>query len=98
MTKNKKKKVRMLRGERFLVFLIGLFLLLLPICQVFSKALISESSITLEQLKNKINDQEGKIESLNMQIDELASLDKIQEVTVKEGLSYNNTNIKNIIE
>ena len=31
-----------------------------------------------------------------MKINELASLDKIQEVAKNEGLSYNNDNIKNV--
>jgi len=33
-----------------------------------------------------------------MQVDELASLDKIQEVAQEKGMTYNNNNIKNIDE
>ena len=33
-----------------------------------------------------------------MKINELASLDKIEEVAKEQGLSYNNNNIKNINE
>ena len=33
-----------------------------------------------------------------MTIDELASLTKIQEVAEQQGLSYNNSNIKTIID
>ena len=33
-----------------------------------------------------------------MKINELASLDKIEEVAKEQGLSYNNNNIKNIDE
>ena len=33
-----------------------------------------------------------------MKINELASLDKIEEVAKEQGLSYNNDNIKNIDE
>ena len=33
-----------------------------------------------------------------MQVDELASLDKIESVATEKGLSYNNNNIKNINE
>ena len=33
-----------------------------------------------------------------MTIDELASLTKIQEVAEKQGLSYNNNNIKTVTE
>ena len=38
--------------------------------------------------------QSGINESLNMKINELASLDKIREVATSQGLSYNNDNIK----
>jgi cell division protein FtsL len=33
-----------------------------------------------------------------MAIDELASLTKIQEVAQQQGLSYNNNNIKTVVE
>ena len=33
-----------------------------------------------------------------MTIDELASLTKIQEVAEAQGLSYNNSNIKSVVE
>ena len=68
------------------------------LCTVFTKALLSESNIQLEQMKSKIETQQNVNESLSMQIDELASLDKIQEVANEKGLSYNNENIKVINE
>lgn len=70
----------------------------MPICTVFTKALLSESNIEVEQVKSKIEKQSNVNESLSMQIDELASLDKIQEVASEKGLSYNNENIKVINE
>ncbi len=98
MKRKKTAKIKLLRGEKLLSVLILLMLISLPICTVFTKAVLSETNISVEQLKDKIEDQEGKNESLSMQIDELASLDKIQEVASEKGLSYNNTNIKNINE
>ncbi len=98
MKKVKTKKIKLLKGEKFMYFMIAFMLIVLPIGTVLTKAVLSESNISLEQLKMKITDQEGKNESLNMQIDELASLDKIQEVASEKGLSYNNTNIKSINE
>ena len=98
MKKPKTKTYKIYRGERLLIILIIFLLVTLPICTVLTKAVLSETNISVEQLKDKIEDQEGKNESLSMQIDELASLDKIQEVADEQGLSYNNTNIKNINE
>ena len=52
----------------------------------------------VEKSKKDLVAQEKKNESLIMKINELASLDKIQEVADQEGLSYNNSNIKTIDE
>ena len=92
------KKVKMLKGEKFLYILIVFALILFPIGTVFTKAVLSETNISLEKMKSKIATQEGINESLSMQVDELASLDKIQEVATEKGLTYNNENIKNVNE
>ena len=90
------KKVTMLKGEKFMYILILIALVLFPIGTVYTKAVLSESNISLEQMRSKIETQEGINESLSMQVDELASLDKIQEVATSQGLTYNNDNIKNV--
>lgn len=96
----KKRKVvqKKSHGERLLTFLIVLAIIAFPICTVFTKATLSETNIDVEQMKSKIETQEGINDSLNAQVDELASLDKIQEVATEKGMSYNNYNIKNINE
>jgi len=98
VAKQKKKKITMLKGEKMLYILFIGVLAMFPISTVFTKAILSETNITLEQMKNKISTQEGINESLSMQVDELASLDKIQEIASSKGMSYNNNNIKNINE
>ena len=96
MRKTRNKRVTMLKGEKFMYILIVLALIAFPISTVFTKAVLSETNISLEQMKSKIETQEGINESLSMQVDELASLDKIQEVASEKGLTYNNDNIKNV--
>lgn len=96
--KNMKRVSRIARGEKFVYVVILFVMISMPICTVLTKALLSESNIEVEQMKLKIENQEGVNESLSMQIDELASLDKIQEVATEKGLSYNNENIKIINE
>ena len=98
MRKTRNKKVTMLKGEKFMYVLIVLALIAFPISTVFTKAVLSETNISLEQMESKIETQEGINESLSMQVDELASLDKIQEVASDKGLTYNNDNIKNVSE
>ena len=90
----KEKKVKVLRVEKLIYGLIIFVAVMIPIANVFSKALLSESNIEVEKLENKIKRQVGINESLDMQINELASLDKIQAVANELGLSYNNDNIK----
>ena len=92
------KKITILKGEKFLYLLLFLLVVAIPVSNVFTKALLSESNIEVEQLKSKIAKQTNLNESLGMQINELASLDKIQEVAKEAGLTYNNDNIKVIHE
>lgn len=92
--KKNSKKIKILKGEKLLYFILFFLVVAVPITNVFIKALLSETNIEVEQLKNKIEKQSNINESLNMQINELASLDKIQEVAKNIGLSYNNDNIK----
>ena len=92
------KKITIVKGEKILYFLLFLLVVAVPISNVFTKAVVSESNIEVEQLKSKITKQSNLNESLSMQINELASLDKIQEVAKEAGLTYNNDNIKVINE
>ncbi len=94
MKKNNEKKIKILRGEKLLYFMLFFLVIAVPISNVFIKAMLSETNIEVEKVRNKIEKQENLNDSLNMQINELASLDKIQEVAKNIGLSYNNDNIK----
>lgn len=98
MARKNSKKIRFLKGEKIMYFVIVLVMLLIPISNVFTKALLSESNIEVEQLKNKIEKQASNNESLSMQINELASLENVQAIASEYGLSYINDNIKTISE
>ena len=91
---NNGKKITILKGEKLLVFMLFFLVIAVPISNVFIKALLSETNIDVEKMKAKCEKQENLNESLGMQINELASLDKIQEVAKNIGLTYNNDNIK----
>ena len=92
MKKNKKAKT--LRGEKIIRLLIFLVLFMTPLIHVVTKSKLSQTNIEVERLKKDISKQENVNESLNMKINELASLDKIREVAEFNGLSYKNNNIK----
>ena len=66
---------------------------LAPILTVSSKSILSRSNIELERIKKKVERQENINDSLEMQVNELASLSSIQDIAKEYGLSYNNDNI-----
>ena len=91
-----KKRVKMSKFERLIYIFAVTLVVSAPITIVFSKATLSQINFEVEKQKKEIKEQNKTNESLSMKINELASLDKIQEVAKEEGLSYNNNNIKNV--
>ena len=70
-----------------------LLLLAIPMTSVYVKAVLSETNIALQSAKDDLEKQANTNEGLKMEINELASLDKIQLVANENGLSYNNNNV-----
>ncbi|MCI8588635.1 MAG: cell division protein FtsL [Bacilli bacterium] len=93
-----KKRLKMSKFERLIYAFTIVMVIALPFALVFSQATLSEINFEVEKMNKKISIQEKKNESLTMKINELASLDKIQEVAKEQGLTYNNRNIKKITE
>lgn len=93
-----KKRLKMSKFERLLYIFTFVMLLATPFALVFSQATLSEINFEVEKTKKSITTQEKKNESLKMIINELASLEKIQEVAKEQGLSYNNDNIKTVVD
>lgn len=92
----KKKKKNLGKFERLIYTFTLIMLFAVPFGVVFFQATLSKVNIDVERCKKEIKIQEKKNESLEMKINELASLDKIIEVAEKQGLSYNNDNIKSV--
>ena len=93
-----KKRVKMSKFEKLLYSLAVFLLVISPVSIVFSKATLAKVNFEVEKQKREIEKQKKTNESLSMTIDELASLTKIQEVAEQQGLSYNNNNIKVVVE
>ena len=68
----------------------------LVISIVFSQINLSKINLEVEKLKIKAGEQENVNQSLNMKINEMASLENINEISSTQGLSYNNENIKTV--
>ena len=93
MKKGNRKRLKLLKGEIFMYFILIALVIAIPTVNVFSKALLSETNIKTEKLKSKIEKQENTNESLEMQINELVSMENIQKIADEYGLSYNSNNI-----
>ncbi|MFR5856687.1 MAG: cell division protein FtsL [Bacilli bacterium] len=94
MASKNKRKLKLLKGEKFMYGLLICLILAIPMFNVYTSSLLSETNNELEKLKNNIEKQELTNQSLSMQIDELASLENIEKIAEEYGLSYINDNIK----
>lgn len=94
----KNKKLKLLKGEKAMYVLLLFLLLTIPMFNVYTSSLLSETNNEVEKLNKNIEKQELVNQGLSMQIDELASLENIQSIAEENGLSYNNSNIKSVGE
>lgn len=93
MARNKGRKLKLLRGEKIMYFVIIFLVAIIPLLNVYTSSVVTRTNIEVEELKTDIEKQKEENESLSMQIDELASLENIQNVAKEYGLSYDNTSI-----
>ncbi len=96
MAKRRKKKTKFTKFEKFLLVMTAIVSLSYPFMSVFAKSTLSEMNYKLENSKAKIAEQNKNNESLKMKINELASLENLEAVAKKMGLSYTNNSIKTI--
>lgn len=93
MKKKNSKRLKLLKGEKFMYFIIVFLLCIIPLFNVYTSSLVTKTNLDVEKLKNDIEKQKEENESLEMQIDELASLDNIFNIAKEYGLSYDNSSI-----
>jgi len=89
-----KKQTKVISTEKILWTFIFAVILAIPVCNVYTKTMLSKTNIELETVKYEIKKQESINDGLKMEISELASLDKIQDIATENGLTYKNSNIK----
>ncbi len=94
MASKKTKKIKFLKGEKFMYGILVFLVLAIPMFSVYTSSLLSETNNEVEKLKSRIESQELVNQSLSMQVDELASLENIQKIAEEYGLTYINDNIK----
>ncbi len=94
MKKNRKENTIKLRKFEKKFTILGAFVLVsIWVLSFFAKISLSSINVEVERLSNEVTKQEKVNQSLVMKINELASLENIQEVANNEGLAYNNNNI-----
>ena len=97
MSKRKKKKsVKFTKFEKVLFVITAVICLSYPFMSIFAKSTLSEVNYKLENNKEEIAKQNKNNESLQMKINELASLENLEKVAKKMGLSYTSNSIKTI--
>ena len=93
MKKLKRKYNKFEKIYRFITVVGIIFILISPFLVVFSQASLAKINLELEKKKIELNKQKKKNDSLEMKIDELASLKEMKQVAINKGLKYNNSNI-----
>ena len=90
----RKKKLDKFDGENKMMGIIFTFVLFSILVNFVGQAFLQSNNSELQRLKSKINTQEKMNASIQMKINELASLDNALEVADTFGLEYNNSNIR----
>lgn len=94
--KKRKKKGKFTKFEKLLLTITLIVGLSYPFMNIFAKSTLSEMNYKVESDKEKIAEQNKNNESLKMKINELASLENLESVAKKMGLSYTGNSIKTI--
>ena len=96
MAKKKTKKNGLCKFEKFLLITTFLFVVFSPLMSVFAKSALSKASYEVETVKEEIAIQTKSNKSLQMKINELASLDNLESIAKKLGLSYTSNSVKTV--
>ncbi len=92
------KKRRKQRREKTLYKLFVVVSIFLVLGIIYSRAALGKINLEIQELSDIIKEESDDNQSLAMKINEMVSLDKIREVSNEQGLTYNNNNIKSVLE
>ena len=94
--KRKKKGINKLEKLIYKSFVFTTVILIVGI--IYSRATLGKINLEVQELNDIIKEESEDNQTLVMKINEMVSLDKIQAVSSELGLTYNNDNIKSVIE
>ena len=95
-TKRTKKKKFLSSFEKFIGGICVLVTISLIVAIVCSETTLAQVNVEVQKKEKEVDEQKKKIESLEMKIDEMSSLESIKEISAKYGLTYHSENIKTI--
>jgi len=96
--KKNKKNTKKNKAEKRLYKCFVIITIFLVIGIIYSRATLSKINLEIQELNDIIKEEQEDNQSLAMKINEMVSLEKIQEVSNELGLTYNNDNIKSVLE
>ena len=96
MKKKNKKRVSSLEKFIYKSFVFTTVILVVGI--IYSRASLGKINLEVQELSGIIKEETEDNQSLAMKINEMVALDKIQAVSHKLGLTYNNDNIMSVTE
>ena len=94
--KKKRKKKGISNFEKNIYKFFVVITVVLVVGIIYSRATLGKINLEVQELSDVIKEETENNQSLVMKINEMVSLDKIQEVSTKLGLTYNNENIKSV--
>ena len=95
MKKNKRQRFLSSVESGMYKFLLVVTVMLVVLI-VFSETALARKNIDVQKLDKEVKEQQKVNDSLKMKIDEMTSLDNINEISQEFGLSYNSDNIRTI--
>ncbi len=94
----KKKKKGVVKTEKSLIKMFVFTTVVLITLIVYSRATLSKVNLEVQKLNTTIKKETENNQSLVMRINEMVSLENIQEISNSLGLAYNNNNIVSVTE
>ena len=91
-----KKKVKLSAFEKFIFVITFLIVIFSPVMSIYSKSALAKANYEVEEKKDEIFLQAKSNQSLEMKINELASLENLSQVAKEKGLSYTSNSVKTI--
>ena len=94
--KKTKKKVKFSKFEKVLYVITFVLLVFSPVMSIFAKSTLSKINYEVEAKKKEITYQSKTNQSMQMKINELASLENLEAVAKEMGLSYTSNSVKTV--